>query len=517
MWQGRGVRGGQSGRSGGRAEDRSRARDRTRERQDKVERRGDPYPYEAEREVIRSRAQKDAEQTDAIYAKRRVKEAKQLEKVKGRGRVTEALAHRGEVNKVDQVNVGVSFRTDSGGDAHTTHDRKAIEGMNLLEGIPMGVEPVTLPRGAAGPVTPKRDARPEDLADIDMLYIPGAPTANDTQTGGDEEGRLLNVPQQPVDPGAAPLAPDISSMRRKEIHAANEAHRRAVADHKRQREIFEREQPKYARIKGEHDSRAAYELKLIELARTRGIPTAAICAGSWRLLEAYGGKVETLPKSERDLHKAPPPVGKEPPIDPWTVGHGVDVKPGSMLAGMTGAGEMTNVNSTHWAVASTTSSGELAQRPGQPEGREQDPAELLDVSATASGTEVRSNTALTQRSVEAFETRHGAPGFGIQWHPEGYLPGMLGQDSGSVEARERSRQLFLGLGQAATASARRRRGVNRELGGEARAFESLSRAVAEHKEGRGDEAGALHEEALSFLPKHLWSARMDELGGQLEQ
>ncbi len=35
-----------------------------------------------------------------------------------------------------------------------------------------------------------------------------------------------------------------SGMIRKEVHAADEAHRKAVAEHKRQQEIFGREQPK---------------------------------------------------------------------------------------------------------------------------------------------------------------------------------------------------------------------------------------------------------------------------------
>jgi gamma-glutamyl-gamma-aminobutyrate hydrolase PuuD len=453
-----------------------------------------------------------------------------------------ALEQAGPGTEVKNVKVGVTFRTDSNGQAHVDHDCKAVEAMNQLQGMPVRVEAVTLPRGARGGATPPRAASASDLADIDMLYIPGAPTANDTQTGMDGESRDLNVPQPPGgDPGPGPVEPVKGTMEKRAYNLAYSEWQRQNKEYKPKKQSYDAAVAKYQRIKGEHDSRAAYELKLIAMARTRGIPTIAICAGSWRLLEAYGGEVETLPEAERALHKAPEQG------DTWKIGHGIKVEEESLLGGMTGGGMMTDVNSTHWAVASTTESGRLRQRANAP--AELDPGELLDVSAVATGmalgpppataTDKRKETELPTESVEAFESRMGVPTLGIQWHPEAYLPGMQGEQSGSPEAQQQSRAIFSAMAQAAAASGGRRHGVNEQItagarveadppapdllkrlgrvDGERKAFEMLGQALEAVLDGKPVSAGELYKGAAQELPMSYWSGPVEELDQAMTQ
>jgi gamma-glutamyl-gamma-aminobutyrate hydrolase PuuD len=434
---------------------------------------------------------------------------------------------------VRKIKVGVTFRTDSNGDAHISHDLKAVEGISMLPGlpkfkaegkpeaetdvgeskpddeVPLQVEGVTLPQGASGPITPRREASVADLKDIDLLYIPGAPTANDTQTGMDGERRDLNRPIAPVAP-QVPQEPNLDAIpKRADKNRATQDHLRLKKAYDKDLEVYRVAKEKYDRVNGEHTSRAAYELKLIALARSAGIPTIAICAGSWRLLESFGGEVETLPKSERDLHKAAD-VKKT-----WDIGHGVETTPGSMLShmmgGKGGAKPMTNVNSTHWAVASEDH-GRLRHK----QDHEQWPATQLEPTAYSSGKEESSKTDLKMRTVEAFETTSGVPMLGVQWHPEAYLPGMKGEKTGSEEAQEQSKMIFDAMAKVALTSGQRRRAVNQELGGEPVAFKRFCEALKKYAEGKNDEGSKLYEQVAEALPKELWSARLDELERALE-
>jgi putative glutamine amidotransferase len=453
---------------------------------------------------------------------------KRMAEAKGVGEeehVKKALERRDKsAANVRKIRVGVTFRTDSNGAVHISHDLKAVEGISKLPGLPkfnneqkaegetevsLQVEGVTLPRGASGPISPQRDAGVADLKDIDLLYIPGAPTANDTQTGMDGESRDLNRPIAPVAP-EAPVPPNLDAIPKKaDRNRATQEFQRLTRAYQKQMEAYTAAKAKYDRINGEHASRSKYELKLIALARSAGIPTIAICAGSWRLLESYGGEVETLPKSERDLHKAADPTKT------WDIGHGVETKPGSMLSDMMGGKEgakpMTNVNSTHWAVASEDY-GRLRHK----QGHEQWPATLLEPSAFSSGTEETSQKGLEMRTVEAFETTSGVPTLGVQWHPEAYLPGMQGEKSGSKEAQEQSRMIFDAMAKVALTSGQRRHAVNQELGGEPVAFKLFCEVFKKYAEGKNAEGSELYQEVANALPKELWSGRLDELDRALK-
>lgn len=346
---------------------------------------------------------------------------------------------------IKELRIGVSFRTDGNGKAHIEHDLKAIESLNQLKNkngdplFPFKIVPVTLPVGARGPVTPSRDAAWTDLDNINLLYIPGAPTASDIQVGSSspsspshQEELNLNRPVRPEPPSMPkePIAPEpLASKKQQNAYKSQLAqYQKQLAQYQRQLAQYETQVAKYERINGEHQSRSTYELRLLEIARARGIPIIAVCAGSWRLLELYGGEVRTLRRSSsRDQHKA------SNPAETWQLEHELRLMDGKVISQLMetqegGDSKITGINSTHWAVPTYDDT---------PEGRKLrdgtgTPSRWLSISAEDPNT----------LTVEAFESRYGVPVMGLQWHPEAYLPGMLGEMSGTEEARALSRAIF---------------------------------------------------------------------------
>ena len=421
------------------------------------------------------------------------------------------------VPTVDVVNVGVTFRTDGNGTAHLQHDLVAIQSLNQMKNkkgaplFPFKVVPITLPRGATGAQTPARNARWSDLDDIHLLYIPGGPTANDTQEGSSSD-QVLRAEEQGFNRNELP-----------------------VRKTKERERDFTARMEKYLRINGEHVSRAGYELRLLGIARNRGIPILAVCAGSWRLLECYGGKVRTLEITPRNKHKA------SNPKDTWKIENSIRLVGAKMLIKLMEAkgyesaqltrvtqmpritltspegetrtlvtGGVHGINSTHWAVASTspttpkitltTPEGEtsvlvegghgLASGAG-------DPSQLLEVSAVDPDTD----------TVEAFESLYGAPTMGIQWHPESYLPGMMGEHSGTEEAQVLSKALFELVGFAAQ-TAKRRSQLSVALTIEGQAFALLCECARSMALRKTVGAAIAYRGACAQLPAPKWSGRM---------
>jgi gamma-glutamyl-gamma-aminobutyrate hydrolase PuuD len=305
-----------------------------------------------------------------------------------------------------------------------------------------------------GPPTSEK-LQPKVVAGIDLLYVPGAAAATPTQ-GSDKFG----------------------------MQATSGA-------------------------KGtEANSRDNFERQLIDLAMTVGIPVLAVCAGSWRLLESFGGKVRELNNDEVSKHhlfavdqtglsnkalklatdarkkEVEERYGKDATV--WNLDHQLRVHDGpggvlrsaaertalQVLDGKTSVKEkqaevigrrgknlvFDGANSTHWAAAAATPStidapGRLA--PSQPPvvhpSLLRDPGQLLAVVASDPVT----------GTVEGFETVHGVPMVGAQWHPEGYLEGQPGTtmsyaNSGIVGL---SQELFRCMIFAALTARQRRVGV----------------------------------------------------------
>jgi gamma-glutamyl-gamma-aminobutyrate hydrolase PuuD len=178
--------------------------------------------------------------------------------------------------------------------------------------------------------------------------------------------------------------------------------------------------------------REQHERTLLQEARLSGRPVFAVCGGSWRVLEAFGGQTRQL-NSKTHQSRQMPYLKKD-----GSVGggknireHGVEFSDSSMLAGaMRGShGTLpTNVNSVHWAAADERRPGELTrvERLGAVDHRVG--PQMLSVAARGVTDSHRPYVGvrgpeLAQRaphSVEAFETVHGAPVVAVQWHPEAY-------------------------------------------------------------------------------------------------
>ncbi|QRP62626.1 gamma-glutamyl-gamma-aminobutyrate hydrolase family protein [Rhodanobacter sp. FDAARGOS 1247] len=420
---------------------------------------------------------------DAKFQKSSVRVANEISQLKAQQHVAKArelLEHSGLARTVKKesslptVRIGVCFRTDGGGAVHGDHDVKGLLAINdLIPGPGCRVVCVPLPAGASGPVTPNRDAfcSFNELDGIDLLYIPGAPAAPASQSATSQhldrssEERNFN---RKLDPG-----PDRPGGRK-----AGAAYDKAL------REFTEAA------------SRAPYEARLLDIARVRGIPVLAICAGSWRLLESYGGKVRTLPLAERGKHKSVSTQAS----DVWGLSHGVRISPETMVGDR--GGKLSGINSTHWAVACiryNAKRNDFGLAPVDPSAV--DPDKMLEISAFCDDP--------LSATVEAFETRFGAPQIGIQWHPETYMPGMPGQAQGSVGGRIHAQRLFLFIVGAALTAQQRRAGIAKALDREARAFAVIGNAVREADRGDFEAAGRLVKAVITQFSRDLWSGRME--------
>ncbi|MET3130747.1 anthranilate/para-aminobenzoate synthase component II [Oxalobacteraceae bacterium GrIS 1.11] len=375
------------------------------------------------------------------------------------------------------VTIGVCFRTDQMGGAHS-YDLAGVKAVNnTMPALPFTVAAVSLPSGAGGADTPIRNAQFSDLDGIDLLYIPGAPVAADSQIATTFDAS--NIPDREeldLQRAAIPIN-----------HAKG-----AAAPSKN----YLREKRKF----DEHTSRAKYELALIDIARNRGIPILAICAGSWRLLEGYGGQVRTLRigAGQRDKHKAP---GQ----DVWGTSHSVDLSRGTMLRSLHGGapnGRLETVNSTHWAVACARhAENELVMNPNAAINTNRaDPHRFLEIAAWADDP--------VEATVEAFESRQGAPAMGIQWHPETYLPGMKGAGSGSPEGRRHASELFRFMAYAAWTSKRRPGQVAMVTMAENEAFKFCTNAAKAAARCAFGECNNLLEQATRQIRRNAWSPRM---------
>ncbi|WP_437685689.1 gamma-glutamyl-gamma-aminobutyrate hydrolase family protein [Sorangium sp. So ce176] len=199
--------------------------------------------------------------------------------------------------------------------------------------------------------------------------------------------------------------------------------------------------------------RAEHERELLRRARLTGRPVLAVCGGSWRLLEAFGGttrRVQTHTHQTRIM----PYLTTTGQIARVASEHPITILPDTMLSKVfrSKQGDVPGiVNTAHWAVAEEPRRGVLA-------GVDTEPVPPLAVSARApSSTPPYMGDGTEERnwgSVEGFETTHGAPMMGIQWHPEAYNPGDLHTEANrsilswmakagdAYEARRHFAQLF---------------------------------------------------------------------------
>lgn len=150
--------------------------------------------------------------------------------------------------------------------------------------------------------------------------------------------------------------------------------------------------------------RTAAELKLLLGALEAGLPVLGVCGGMQLMAVARGGTLFQDLVCDAGLHRHEQEAPKDVPSHP------VEVRPGTWLAALVGAGPLP-VNSTHHQGVRTTGDG-------------------VKVSATS-----------PDGLVEAIELDGPAFALGVQWHPEAALrhePRHAAIYRGLVEAARRT-------------------------------------------------------------------------------
>ncbi|TCD11345.1 gamma-glutamyl-gamma-aminobutyrate hydrolase family protein [Oricola cellulosilytica] len=135
------------------------------------------------------------------------------------------------------------------------------------------------------------------------------------------------------------------------------------------------------------EARDATALPLIRATVEAGVPLFAICRGMQELNVALGGSIATEIQEQDGIDDHRAPVSDDQ-AERFAIAHGVNVKPGSCMASITGAGRV-DVNSLHRQAIDTLAPG-------------------LRIEATAD-----------DGTIEAVSVTD-AKGFaiGVQWHPE---------------------------------------------------------------------------------------------------
>lgn len=168
-------------------------------------------------------------------------------------------------------------------------------------------------------------------------------------------------------------------------------------------------------------ARKKNEEELIRQAKLRGQPILGICAGSWRILESYKGK--TVSVQDHCFSNMPRIVIN------GTVGNNVEIHKiklteNTILSGTMSLGKMNHlnlypsVNSVHW---------EAADKKNFPTQLEASAHSIQDKVAAPNNRQGQMKP--EEDSIEAFESKDGAPVLGIQWHPEAYFNGKKDLES----------------------------------------------------------------------------------------
>jgi gamma-glutamyl-gamma-aminobutyrate hydrolase PuuD len=211
--------------------------------------------------------------------------------------------------------------------------------------------------------------------------------------------------------------------------------------------------------------REAFEIRLMQKAKSQGIPLLAVCAGSWRLTSAYGGKTFAVPDEHVKYHEEWGGAERNPDrtalLKSKTMLHGLHsaaqrnktlIFSGGVaqkhLANSSNPNQeyATNsiaVNSTHWRVSPPPES-----QPGTDFNRHFETTALDAV----------------HKTVEAYESKFGAPTIAVQWHPELVLPEVRNKDGSRsiVPAYKTHRMLLEGLVESGL-SYKRKKTVLRDL------------------------------------------------------
>lgn len=169
-------------------------------------------------------------------------------------------------------------------------------------------------------------------------------------------------------------------------------------------------------------NRKENEVKLIKDAKLRGRPILGICAGSWRILESYDGKTTAV---DDHCYSSMPYIGTKGTVVNNTSIHAITVTDHTILSGAMSPKKFENirqypeVNSVHWEAA------DKDNLPNELEAVAHSINHEVEAPKNRQGAQMNPAT----DSIEAFETKFGAPVLGIQWHPEAYYNGKKDVES----------------------------------------------------------------------------------------
>lgn len=199
-----------------------------------------------------------------------------------------------------------------------------------------------------------------------------------------------------------------------------------------------------------HQAQNHFEQELIRQAMVRGQPILAICAGCWQLWQ-HDSKREEIPKGGRIKTVKGHAYSKMVYMSEQhgravnnTQIHGVRIIEDSLLKRILPQGtQELRVNSLHSYAPDEVFIPDFFQVSGvSVDDKGLTPANRGGVMG------------VDQNTIEAFETKHGAPTMGIQWHPEAY---NKDQNTKGVVDAEKHRTIIQYLAQAGIAYSHKRR------------------------------------------------------------
>lgn len=218
------------------------------------------------------------------------------------------------------------------------------------------------------------------------------------------------------------------------------------------------------RIRGDEDQdRKKFEQDIIRKARLQGRPILAVCAGSWRLWEAYGGTTKEV--KDHNYNGGMLRLNEHGTITYNVQVHGIKTLPHTLLTSIMGGTPeeevIEAVNSVHWLAPDDSIASPTLPKNKQYHGNIKALYGLLQVSARALEDEDISLKnrqgevmAPEEETVEAFETKSGAPTMGILWHAEAYCHYKEGN---KIYYHSKHRNILEFMAKAGDAYAARRR------------------------------------------------------------
>lgn len=149
--------------------------------------------------------------------------------------------------------------------------------------------------------------------------------------------------------------------------------------------------------------RERFEIRLMQLAMERGIPTLVVCAGMWRIASAFGARTTALPEENVRSHHEQWKTVRQPD-------KGTMLVPGTTLQQLHSKAQNNTsfhllVNSTHWRAVPAP--------------------ETQPYWTPYNNRFITTAWDNTYGNVEAIEAKHNTQFWGKQWHKEQVEPGAL--------------------------------------------------------------------------------------------